>query len=96
VVEVADVDALAFIGGGLLVEPVPAAATYAAHEPFSLQLFAEIISEVYIEPAPVRTDCSHLWGFLREQGKWSLLPEPPLRASSDVNIRTHFAIDVSI
>jgi hypothetical protein len=30
--EVADVDALALVGGGLLVEPVPAAATCAAHD----------------------------------------------------------------
>jgi hypothetical protein len=33
-VEVADVDGLAFVGGGLLDEPVPAAATHAAHQLF--------------------------------------------------------------
>jgi hypothetical protein len=34
-VEVADVDALAFLGGGFRIEPVPAAATHAAHESFA-------------------------------------------------------------
>src|SRR5215211_2401161 len=48
-VEVADVDALALIGGGLLVEPVPVAATRAAHN-FSFSLFVEIIREVYRLP----------------------------------------------
>jgi hypothetical protein len=45
--EVADVDALALVGGGLLVEPILAAAAYSAHENFCLRLFAEIIRQVY-------------------------------------------------
>jgi hypothetical protein len=58
--EVADVDTLALIGGGLLVEPVLAAATYAAHKPFCPRHFAEIIRQLYIEAVPVRTDCACL------------------------------------
>jgi hypothetical protein len=62
-VEIAHVQAMTLAGRGLLVEPEPVAAPYAAHLNVYVPLFAEIISEVYIEPVPVSTDCSYLWGF---------------------------------
>jgi hypothetical protein len=63
---------------------------------FSLQLFAEIVRKVYIEPVPESTDRLCLWGFRWVRGKWSLLPKPPLRVSSDVQIRMRFTIDIGI
>ncbi len=44
--EVADVDGLALLGGGLLVEPVPAAGPYVAQD-FLPPSSAEIIRQVY-------------------------------------------------
>ena len=46
-VEPADVEAAALLHGGLLVEAIPAATTYAANRNLLLQLFTEIIRQVY-------------------------------------------------
>jgi hypothetical protein len=61
-VEVADVDALALIGG-LFIESVPAAATYAAHDILCLCLFAEIIRQVYMRASLLPTNMPYLRGF---------------------------------
>src|SRR5215208_5397602 len=45
--EVPHVYAMTFIGRGFLIEPVPVAATHAAHKNLSPSLFAEIIRQVH-------------------------------------------------
>ena len=59
-VKVADIYAVAFVGRGLLVEAIPAAATYAAQD-FSPRLFAEIIREVYRIPSTTCVNPLYLW-----------------------------------
>jgi hypothetical protein len=61
-VEVADIHAVALIGGGLLVEAIPAAATYAAQD-FSPRFFAEIIRQVYRAPSTSCAGPPCLWAF---------------------------------
>jgi hypothetical protein len=59
-VEIADIQAVACVGRGLLVEPIPAAATYAAHESFASSFFAEIIRQVYRVPTSFRANFPYL------------------------------------
>jgi hypothetical protein len=63
---------------------------------FCLQLFAEIIREVYIEPVSVNTDCSWLWGLLASAREVICRRIRPFEGGSDVHIRTHSTIEVSI
>jgi hypothetical protein len=59
--EVADVDALLLVGGGLLVEAVPAAATHAAHKLF-LSSFLPKSLEKFTSSWSPGTPIAHIYG----------------------------------
>src|SRR3712207_4910909 len=59
--EVADVDALALVGGGLLVEAVPAAATCAAHGLFPFSFLPKSLEKVTSSWSP-GTPIAHIYG----------------------------------
>jgi hypothetical protein len=71
-VKVADIHAVAFVGGGLLLEAVPDAATYAAQD-FSPRLFAEIIRQVYKVPSTTCAGPPCLWAFYSSPENSSIL-----------------------
>jgi hypothetical protein len=85
-VEVANIYAVALVGRGLLVEAVVVPRPYAAHEPFYLHLFAEIIRRVYSEPVP-RSTIVHAYGVFSKCEGGGLPPHTPFPVSSDVQIR---------
>src|SRR5918998_413278 len=58
--EVADVDALALVGGGLLVEAVPAAATHAAHKLFLSSFLPKSLEKVTSSWSP-GTPIAHIY-----------------------------------
>ena len=93
--EVADVDTLALIGGGLPIKSVPAAATYAAHELFILDLLPKSLGN-FTSNRFVLGPTAHVYGVFGEYERSGLLQSCPLEGSRNVLIRAHFTIVVSI
>src|SRR3712207_4705617 len=88
--EVADVDALALVGGGLLVEAVPAAATCAAHKLFPFSFLPKSLEKVTSSWSP-GTPIAHIYGvFQQVRGKWYLCK--PSQRMGDASVQSAWPV----
>ncbi len=78
--EVADVDALALIGGGLLVEPVPVTRACAAHELFPSNFLPKSLGK-FTSSRFKLASIAHVYGVLVSTGE--VVPVAKLTLSSE-------------
>jgi hypothetical protein len=69
---------VALIGGGFLIEAIPVAATYAAHELFTLDFLPKSLGK-FTSSRFVLGPTAHVYGVFGEYERSGLLPNPPFR-----------------
>jgi hypothetical protein len=83
--EVADVDALALVGGGLLVEAVPVTRACATHELFSSSFLAKSLAK-FTSSRLLLGRIAHIYRVFSKCEGGGLPPHTPFPVSSDVPV----------